>query len=219
MKKYMSIIIFFLILNTVHGNTQNIQVSLDQISKEGYIADETLIGILKIINTSYEEITITTRGIKAETNPLPNYHLIYTKENNFKILPNESKEIEVFVFIPRGKYEGKYNADLEVIGKHKNGNLALAVIHEVEFIVKKERFTIEEFNQQKQEINQLKNKVNVLENKNRELIEEIDFKQKVLYGFGVVTVILLILVILLIRANKILNNIIDEIECKGKLYK
>lgn len=162
------------------------------------------IGYLIVTNTSDMSTTIFLNSYEG----FPDPHWINFSENNFVLSPDESKKITVYAGVPPYFTSDTYNIKIEVVGKFKNHNVA--VLPQTTIKILETTLSLEKYRALENENKNLEQTIKERDSTIQELKNKNTTQRKIIYGMCAVIGILIILLLLLIRANIKLNHFIDE---------
>lgn len=162
------------------------------------------IGYLTVTNTSDLDTIIILNSYEG----FPDTHWINFSESNFTLLSGESKRIKIYAGIPLDFLPDTYNVKIEVIGKFKKYNVA--VLTKTDIKVLETALSLEKYKDLENENLDLKETIKERDTSIENLTEKNTTQRKIMYGLGVLIVILIIVILFLARANIKLNRFIDE---------
>ena len=162
------------------------------------------IGYLTVTNTSDISTTIFLNSYEG----FPDPHWINFSENNFVLSPDESKKITVYAGVPPYFTSDTYNIKIEVVGKFKNHNVA--VLPQTTIKILETTLSLEKYRALENENKNLEQTIKEKDSTIQKLRNKNTTQRKIIYGMCAVIGILIVLLLLLIRANIKLNCFIDE---------
>lgn len=202
MKKIISLVLIMFLIPLIRADS--IQVSSHFTETEIPRGIKVEIGYLTVTNTSDLDTTIILNSYEG----FPDTHWINFSESNFTLLSGESKRIKIYAGIPSDFLPNTYNVKIEVIGKFKKHNVA--VLTKTDIKVLETALSLEKYKDLENENLDLKETIKERDTSIKNLIEKNTTQRKIIYGLGVLIVILTILILFLARANIKLNRFIDE---------
>ncbi|RLF27460.1 MAG: hypothetical protein DRN05_05595 [Thermoplasmata archaeon] len=198
------IILILLILLIPLIKADSIRVSSHFTEREIPRGIKVEIGYLIVTNTSDMSTTIFLNSYEG----FPDPHWINFSENNFILSPEESKKIIIYAGVPPDFTLDTFNIKIEVVGKFKNHNVA--VLPQTTIKILETSLTLEKYRALENENKNLEQTIKEKDSTIQELRNKNTTQRKIIYGMCAVIGILIVLLLLLIRANIKLNHFIDE---------
>jgi len=202
MKKIVFIVLIMFLIPLIKADS--IQVSSHFTETEIPRGVKIPIGNITVTNTSDMDTIIVLNSYEG----FPDTHWINFSESNFTLLSGESKKITIYAGIPSDFLPDSYSVKIEVVGKFKKYNVA--VLTKTDITVLETTLSLEKYKELENENKDLKETIKERDRSIENLSEKNSTQRKIIYGIGILLGILIILILLLARANIKLNRFIDK---------